>query len=76
MSGKEPEANLALAKFDTLSVTLSGAEVAARQNLTVPAKPFEIRTSIYAMKRRWPMAPEQEAIFVKGLKLAGMKGEN
>ncbi|MFQ5566817.1 MAG: adenylate/guanylate cyclase domain-containing protein [Paracoccaceae bacterium] len=76
LSGKEGEANLALATFDRLSATLSGPEMDARRTQTVPAEPFEIRTSIYAVKRRWPMAPEQEALFVKGLKLAGMKGEN
>ena len=34
------------------------------------------KMSFYAVSRTWPMAHKQEAIFVKGLKLAGMKGEN
>ena len=34
------------------------------------------KMSFYAVSRTWPMAPKQEAIFVKGLKLAGMTGEN
>ena len=30
-------------------------------------------TSLYAVRRRWPMASEQEEIFLSGLKAAGMK---
>jgi len=78
LSGEEAEANATLARFDWLSATLTGDNPAARRTVeeSTAAEPFDIRTSIYAVKRRWPMAPEQEAIFVKGLKLAGMKGEN
>jgi len=76
LSGHQDQANIALAIFDKQSATLAGADVAARRNLNIwePSETFDLRTSINALKRRWPMAPEQEAIFVKGLKLAGMKG--
>lgn len=30
-------------------------------------------TSLYAVRRAWPMAPQQQEIFQKGLQLAGMK---
>ncbi len=66
LSGKLDEANETLARFDKLSSTLSPANQ-AREG------PFEIRTSTYAIKRKWSMAPEQEDIFLKGLRLAGMK---
>lgn len=66
LSGNEKQANAALARFDLLSHTLVPGKVKT-------AGPFNIRTSLYNVKRRWPMAPKQEEIFVKGLKIAGMR---
>ncbi len=66
LSGEEEQANSALARFDFLSGTLSASDVKT-------AGPFSIRTTSYSVKRRWPMMPRQEAVFLKGLQIAGMK---
>ena len=66
LSGKPDEANETLVRFDKLSHTLSPTDESTE-------RPFKIHTSTYAMRRKWPMAPDQEEIFLKGLRLAGMK---
>ncbi|MHA1528274.1 MAG: tetratricopeptide repeat protein [Alphaproteobacteria bacterium] len=81
LSGKEAEANTTLATYDWLSGTLTGDNPAARRTAVgsteaesgETTEPFKIRTTFYAVKRRWPMAPEQEEIFLEGLRIAGMK---
>jgi adenylate cyclase len=66
LSGDEVQANSKLAKFELLNIMVSPSEVKT-------TGPFNIRMMPYAVKKRWPMAPEHEEIFLKGLRLAGMK---
>jgi len=66
LAGDESEANSALARYDLLSNTLV-------PGLASKTGPFPIRTTFYAVKRRWPMASKQEKIFMKGLQIAGMR---
>ncbi len=66
LSGEPDEANETLARFDKLSQTLSPMDESSE-------RPFKIRTSTYAIRRKWQMAPAQQDIFLKGLRLAGMK---
>ena len=69
LSGKQKEANAALARFDLLSNTLVPTR-AEKEKETEDMVP--IRTTLYAIKRRWPMNAKEEAIFFEGLQLAGM----
>lgn len=66
LAGDASEANAALARYDLLSSTLVPSQ-------TGTTGPFSIRTTFYAVKRRWPMAPKQEKTFLKGLQIAGMR---
>lgn len=66
LSGDERRANSALSRFDLLSSTLVPTNIKT-------VGPFRIRTTFYAIKRSWPMAPKQEKIFLKGLQIAGMR---
>ena len=64
LSGEEKQANRTLVRFDTLRlITPRPANL----------DPDAIRISLKLVKRYWPMASQQEAIFFKGLRLAGIK---
>lgn len=65
-AGRKIEANTTLHRFEELSntITLSSEQKSG---------PFEIRITSYAVKRRWPMQPAQEKVFIDGLKIAGMR---
>jgi tetratricopeptide (TPR) repeat protein len=65
-AGRKIEANTMLHRFEELSntITLSSEQKSG---------PFEIRITSYAVKRRWPMQPAQEKVFIDGLKIAGMR---
>jgi len=66
LAGHDKQANSALARFDLLSSTLIPSEMKT-------TGPFRIRTTFYAVKKRWPMASKHEKIFMKGLRIAGMR---
>ncbi len=67
LAGRTDEARKAMVMFDIRS----GSSL-TKGELDETGK-RKIRTSAYAIKRRWPMAPEQEELFLKGLRLAGVR---
>lgn len=67
LAGRADEARTALLLYDRHS------GYAAPVNKLDNSGEQNIRTSTYAIKRRWPMAPEQEELFLRGLRLAGAR---
>jgi TolB-like protein/class 3 adenylate cyclase len=66
LAGKTSIANSMLHQFEKFSNTISSGH-------TSETGPFEIRSTTYAVKRRWPMGPKEEQVFIGGLKAAGMR---
>ena len=68
LSGRTTEANLALVRFEHLSNTLGPSQLedfrrAEAEGIDTLHEPLEIRTTYYAIKRKWPMLPREEEIF-------------
>lgn len=79
LSGRKAEANVELARFESLSNTLGPPQMellrrAEAEDVDTLTEPLEIRTTFYAVRRKWPMQPREEEIFFKGFRIAGMRG--
>ena len=68
LSGQPNEGRIALSRFEDLSNNQSWRTPKLDEN----GLPIIMMTT-YAVKRRLPMAPDQEELFLRGLRLAGMK---
>ena len=61
--------------FLVSALASSGNVAAAKETLLRADLLYDIgaKTTLYAVRRSWPMAPKEEVVFLDGLRLAGMK---